>query len=188
MTIWRFVLQLPPSQISQLAERYGYAQDDRALRAGMAIRHGDYSRENLKEIVAWKSQRRLALIDENSSAAIYECLRFACTTRSERTAIETLLQLRGVGIPVASAILTTIYPDRFTIIDFRALEALGVAQMPNLSVEYFLAYLEACRAIGRAHGTTLRTLDRALWQWSKERGRKESCNAGVLIGASKPTE
>jgi hypothetical protein len=31
------------------------------------------------------------------------------------------------------------------------------------------AYLECCRAIARRLGVGLRDLDRALWQWSKER-------------------
>jgi hypothetical protein len=40
-----------------LAARYGYQEDDDALKAGRKIRIGDYSRENLMVIVKWKSKR-----------------------------------------------------------------------------------------------------------------------------------
>ena len=40
-------------------------------------------------------------------------------------AVEQLIKLNGVGIPVASAILTMKYPEQFAIIDRRVLQALG---------------------------------------------------------------
>jgi hypothetical protein len=40
-------------------------------------------------------------------------------------AVEQLIELNGVGIPVASAILAMKYPERFAIIDRRVLQALG---------------------------------------------------------------
>ena len=102
-------------------------------------------------------------------------LRFASDSRtSERSAIETLTKLHGVGIPVASAILTLINPDKYTIIDYRALESLGVTDWPD-SVEYYLGYLAGCRELARRYNKSLRTLDRALWQWSKERSQGETC-------------
>ena len=35
-------------------------------------------------------------------------------------------------------------------------------------VSFWLAYLDACRALARRTGVSLRTLDKALWQRSKE--------------------
>ncbi len=77
-----------------------------------------------------------------------------------------MLGLQGVAVPVASAILTAIYPERYTVIDFRALEALG-SKTTDRSVNFYLAYLTHCRQLAKAHHVTLRALDRALWQWSK---------------------
>jgi len=171
----QFVLQFDHSQIDALAERYEYGQDDEALAAGARIAAGHYDREDLKVIVRWKSARRAALIDDNSDLDIARSLRFASDSRtSERSAIETLTKLHGVGIPVASAILTLINPDRYTIIDYRALESLGVTDWPD-SVEYYLGYLAACRELARRYHKSLRTLDRALWQWSKELSQGEVC-------------
>lgn len=92
----------------------------------------------------------------------------AVHARTERAAVAVLCGLRGVEIPVASAILTAIDPKRYTIIDFRALEALGVENSWH-TVDSYLAYLEHCRSLARENNLGLRELDRALWQWSKER-------------------
>jgi hypothetical protein len=165
----RFVLQFEAGLIDELAERYGPHEDAGALAAGKRIADGDFSRETLKIIVRWKSVRRAGLIDENSEGEIAKALRFATDVRtSERSAVATLDRLHGVGIPMASAILTTIAPERYTVIDFRALESLGVREWPNDSVDYYLEYLAACRDLARRCDKPLRTIDRALWQWSKE--------------------
>jgi hypothetical protein len=68
---------------------------------------------------------------------------------------------------IASAIMTAVDPSRYTILDFRALFSLGVERSFN-SVGFYLAYLTACRRIASTAGVDLRTLDRALWQYSKE--------------------
>jgi hypothetical protein len=63
--------------------------------------------------------------------------------------------------------MTAVDPKRYTILDFRALFSLGVERSFN-SVGFYLAYLAACRRIAAEAGVDLRTLDRALWQYSKE--------------------
>jgi hypothetical protein len=163
-----FLLKFAPSQIDALAERYGYAQDNDALLAGKRIASGDYSLDNLKVIVNWKSRRRAALIDDNKDDHIAVALKFASASSTpEAMAVAVLTALHGVGIPMASAILTAINPERYTILDFRALQSLEVANWSE-SVGFFVSYLEACRELAAKHGKSLRALDRALWQWSKE--------------------
>lgn len=173
----QFALQFPPAELLALEESYGYEQDDDAFAAGKRIVEGDYSIPNLKKIIEWKSTRIAGLIERNSSADVEKALRFAVNPRtSERSAIETLCRVNGIGIPVASAILTMVYPNKYTIIDFRALESLGVKEGRGQdTVEYYLDYLNACRVLAREHHVSLRTLDRALWQWSKEHGDAKSC-------------
>jgi nucleoside-diphosphate-sugar epimerase len=168
MNLRPFVLRFDPSEIPRLAARYGYEQDDEAFSAGRRIAEGDYSRENLKVIVRWKSARKIAFIDDNTDAEIANALRFATNVRtSERSAVETLDRLHGVGVPMASAILTMIHPEKYTIIDVRALQSLGVNKWDG-TASYYLDYLRECSALAFKHKVSLRTLDRALWQWSKE--------------------
>lgn len=169
-----FVLQFDPALICRLAERYGPEQDSETFAAGARIAAGEHTLANLRVIVRWKSARRVALIDHNPSTEIEKSLRFVTNpSTSERAAIEALDRLHGVGIPMASAIMTAIYPDKFTVTDWRALEALGVTKWPD-NVDFYLAYLSACRDLARRYGVSLRALDRALWQWSRERGLHNS--------------
>jgi hypothetical protein len=65
-------------------------------------------------------------VEANSDGDIRDPLRLAVEATTERAAIAVLTGLRGIEIPVASAIMAAIRPDHFTIVDFRALEALGV--------------------------------------------------------------
>jgi hypothetical protein len=72
-----------------------------------------------------------------------------------------------------------VYPERYTIIDFRALEALGVKRGDGEeTLDYYLEYLETCRSLAHDCNVDLRTLDRALWQWSKEHGSSNNCADG----------
>jgi len=144
--------------------------DERAFAAGSRIRGGDYSRSNLEKIVAWKSERRLALISDNSDSEIADALHLALRAREPRSALAVLTGLRGVGTPMASAILTALDQEQYTVIDFRALEALGVADADADLEFYVRRYLPECKRLASEAGVSLRTLDRALWAWSKRKG------------------
>ena len=91
--------------------------------------------------MTWKSARPIGLVRSNLGKEVREALKFATTARTERVAVSVLCGLRGVNIPIASAILTAIFPERFTVIDYRALESLGV-EKPALTVNYYLVYLD----------------------------------------------
>jgi hypothetical protein len=160
------------SLISKVAERNSFETDDNALSAGKRIQGGEFTRENLNAIFEWKTRGRgRSRIQKNSNAEIADALRLALLAKTDRAAVAVLNGLNGVQIPVASAILTAIDPARFTIIDFRALEALNIVDQPYITIDFYLAYLAVCRRIAKENRVTLRTLDRALWQWSKERGQ-----------------
>jgi hypothetical protein len=170
----QFTLRLDSSEIDQLVQRYGPAQDDIAFTAGRHIAAGHYDKDALKSIVKWKSARRATLVDDNTDSDIAVALQFAATPNTpEAMAVAVLTTLHGVGIPMASAILTAINPERYTVLDFRALQSLGVEQWPD-SIGFYVAYLNACRDLAQRHGKTLRNLDRALWQWSWEQSQKKA--------------
>ncbi len=168
VSIENFQMQLTPDDIADLAKRYGPEQDDAALAAGSRIRGGEYTRENLAEIYEWKTggRGRSRLLD-NKNEEIADALSLAVNARTDRAAIAVLIGLNGILVPVASAVLTMIDPARYTILDFRALAALG-SKSSDRSVNFYLDYLRACRQFAQLHSVNLRDLDRALWQWSLE--------------------
>lgn len=176
---YSFVLQFPPTRIEELVRRrLGNVAEENAMAAGRAIAAGEYTLGNLKTIVCWKSERRAGLLDDNSSESIAEALRVASDTHTgEASAVAALVRLDGVGVPVASAVLTAINPERYTIIDFRALISLGSNKKPPYSIDFYLAYLARCRELARELNISLRTLDHALWQWydDPQRANSDSC-------------
>lgn len=93
----------------------------------------------------------------------------ALTAVDEATRVSALLGLDGVGVPTASTLLYFAFPDDYPILDVRALESLGVKPRSQYPVSFWLAYLGFCRELALRCGVSIRTLDKALWQHSKDR-------------------
>ena len=107
----------------------------------------------------------------NGESTVIDATRRALAAHDEATRFAALLELEGVGAPTASTLLYVAFPNDYPILDVRALESLGVKSRSTYPVSFWLAYLQACRALARETGVSLRTLDKALWQYSKERSR-----------------
>jgi len=172
-----FVPRFPVEMIPALAA--AHVEDDeerRAFASGRRIAAGSRIRirKDFMAIFEWKTRGRgRSRPARNADAEIRDALDLAMTARTERAAIAVLTGLAGVDVPVASAVMTAIDPVRFTIIDFRALWSLGVEQRsPYYPVAYYLDYLAACRRISAETGADLRTLDRALWGYSKRHQKR----------------
>ena len=89
-------------------------------------------------------------------------------TSTERERISALRSLHGVEWPTASVFLHLAYPERYPILDWRALHALGVTQPSAYSFRFWEAYVAAWLPLVEQSGADGRTFDQALWQWSKE--------------------
>jgi hypothetical protein len=176
-----FTLLVPRKCIDPLARRYGELSrvlprysENTLLTAGQQIVAGKNVRGSLEDIFVWKTKGRgRSRLDKNSDGDVFDALRLAVSASTERAAISVLCGLQGVDIPIASAIMTAIRPAQFTVIDFRALEALSQPKVV-VSLPYYLRYLAACKAIASEVGCSLRTLDQALWQWSREKGSRSN--------------
>ena len=109
---YNFVLQFPPTEIDELvARRLTNVEQERAFEAGRSIAAGNLSRENLNAIVEWKMEgvhltRVMSFVAQNTDEEIARALKSAIEADTEAKAIEILDRLHGVGVPVASAILT----------------------------------------------------------------------------------
>ena len=109
------------------------------------------------------------LFVQNSDQEIAQAVARAIVAKTPREAVESLTCLKGVGVKMASAILTAMFPELYTVCDFRASEALGVKD--GNDVDFYVTYLDACRRMAKECGVTLRDFDRANWQWSKNRAK-----------------
>jgi hypothetical protein len=164
-----FSPKLTRDEAIQLVRKYSFSEGDQPLASGTAIRNGDFRRVHLAAIFEWKTggrgRSRLRL---NSDLEIRDALRSATSAEAPRAALAVLTGLSGVQVPVASAIMTMIEPTIFTIIDFRALEALGNLTKDR-STGFYLIYLRYCLKLAKEWDMSIRQLDRSLWYWSRER-------------------
>jgi hypothetical protein len=81
---------------------------------GQNFRRDQYTRKNLETIFEWKtSGRGRSRFTKNNDEEIADALRLAVEAKTDRSAIAKLLGLNGVQVPVASAVLTAIDPERF---------------------------------------------------------------------------
>jgi HEAT repeat protein len=142
------------------------------LALGAAVRaRGHYTRDEFIEVCAWKTVRSRPKVAANSEAAVVDATGRALSAAEEEVRISALLELAGVGVPTASTLLYFVFPDDYPILDVRALESLGVKPRSVYPVGFWLDYLSACRTLAGRAGVDIRTLDKALWQHSKERSR-----------------
>jgi hypothetical protein len=79
-----------------------------------------------------------------------------------------LRSLAGVEWPTASVILHFCDRRPYPILDYRALWSLGYRKPPAYTFAFWMAYTRFTRELSQATGHSMRTVDKALWQYSKE--------------------
>jgi hypothetical protein len=165
-----FEIQFPPERVPDLAARFPAVDEGAVDTIGPAARaRGYYRRGEFLLVCAWKTPRSAPKVALNTEPAVRAATRRAFAETDEAVRIQALLSLSGVGVPTASTLLYFAFPALYPILDVRALESLGVKPRSQYPISFWLGYLEACRALAAQCGVSIRTLDKALWQWSKER-------------------
>lgn len=165
-----FHLRFPASEIAALSERYSYpGEDDLFSRLSSRVRTAGYlTKHDLEVLAGWKSKRIRSRIASNDEGLVREVTRIALSTPEERLRLHVLLALRGVGWPVASVILHFCHKDRYPILDFRALWSASSKVPSFYTFEFWETYTAFCRETAQRVGVSMRVLDRAMWQYSKE--------------------
>ncbi|MFT4905161.1 MAG: hypothetical protein ACI8UR_001732 [Natronomonas sp.] len=138
-----------------------------------AFEEGEWSREDLEWIIEWKVgvflKPVLRNLRENDDEEVRTRIEEAVHETSIRFKAKALTSLKGIGVPVASAILLFVNPNRFTVIDERAWDVLqqtgylSQELSEDPTVDEYLIYLGACWTLANEYDVCLRTLDRALW-------------------------
>jgi hypothetical protein len=138
-------------------------------RIGAAAKErGHLTRDEFLTLCRWKTPRSGPRCAKNSEGLIREATRFALSTKEEELRIGTLTALRGVGWPTASVILHLCHRDPYPILDFRALESLNCPAPAAYDFDFWRDYTLFCRQLADRWRLSMRELDRALWQYSKD--------------------
>ena len=165
-----FKLRFPISRIAALAARFPGEDDEEIERdiAPAARARGYLLRREFLRLCEWKTPRTRSLCASNSPQPIRSATRLAFATSDPSESVTHLMQLRGVALPTASVILHFCAPDPYPILDVRALWSLGAVGPVSRYRAVWPEYVTATREIARRARCDMRTLDRALWQYSKE--------------------
>jgi hypothetical protein len=141
-------------------------------KSGGAIqREGYLIKEQFLALAHWKSPRTQPRCATNSEEFIKAVTTTAFATSNEQLRIEVLCLLKGVNWPTASVILHIGSREPYPILDYRALWSLDYDTPPAYNFDFWWEYVRYTRSIAAERHISMRTLDRALWQFSKENQR-----------------
>jgi hypothetical protein len=172
-----FLLRFPLEQIPRWAARYSYDDGDGVFltEVGPAVRRRGYlTTPEFRAICYWKTPRSRSRCRLNGGDEIRTLTRASLATGDEALKMELLRLLHGVDWPTASTILHFCDRRPFPILDYRALWSLGYVRPPHYTMPFWLGYVRYVRELVRRSGQPMRTVDRALWQYSKARQRGTS--------------
>lgn len=150
-----------------------------------------------KEFVSigkWKTERQKGRYENNNDENVESLTREALEA-SGLDKVKILDKLEGVGVPVASAILTVVYPKDYCVIDYRTWRALlWLVTLKSKGSFNFTSYreysdfldiydrygtasaygrfLETLKNIGRKRNMTPRGVEMALWKFDQMKGEK----------------
>jgi hypothetical protein len=177
--------------VSKWHPRYDETESDEAeYKALVALTSSDLkeyrtlTEKTFRRILNWKSPRVKGIVRLNEFPVYKEGVGAAYDV-GENEKLRVLLQLYGVGAPVASTILHFMYPDSFPIIDIRTVETLHCAgRIKHCSTDasgYAPFRTEMLSILRQISPFTLRELDRALFAYhkihlSQDKGCKDKKN------------
>ena len=156
--------------VKQVVEQYLIGLKDTVIARNS---HGGYlCKDELYDLVSWKSSRSARLINDNCESFVKEITAKAFCLNDDWEKIKKLVRssggLKGVGVPVASSILHFYDKDDYPILDKHALCTLGINHKKvNYDEPFWQKYVDFCREKADCHDVSMRTLDRALWKYSE---------------------
>lgn len=167
-------MKLSKQDIIQYAEKY----DQRFLKTKEAeienevkswLKNNRFlNKDKFIKLCLWKSPRPKKSYEKNSEQLIRELTKFSFQTKSEEAGIKSLTCLSGVSFPVATTILHFAFPDKYSIMDFRAIWSLGWEQPKLYTFEFWEKYYKEIQRLSNKFSLPIRTIDKALWQYSKD--------------------
>ena len=133
---------------------------------------GYLTKSDLIALSYWVRNRSTYRIKRHSDDFIKERTGFALSSdTAEPDRINRLLELDGVKWVVASAILHWFHQDDYPIWSPPARNSVGIDKNSDAPKRgEWEAYVKFCRKLAKENGVNMRTLDRALWKYSKDGG------------------
>lgn len=123
----------------------------------------------LKGVAGSKTTRKN--IDANTDELVLQATTAALLTDDAKTAIDELLRLRGIGVAVASSVLSWCKPERWSVIDRRACATLVqfdlMTKRNQLRTGDYVRYDEVTSRLARTLEWSPQRVDRWLYAFDK---------------------
>ena len=154
-------------------------EDEQCLKKWLAEQTGlkflDW--DHFVDLAAWKSPRAKRHYELNDADFVREVTELAFQQSDDRLGLHILTALKGVGMPVASALLHFAFPDRYPILDYHVVNALRKAGLwSGREAPYFALlddwpkFTQLMRGLAGSLGVSMRDLDKALWAFDEKKG------------------
>ena len=150
------------------------AQDLFSLFKNVKFR-GFFTKPQFYAVVMWKTPRPKNHYIINSEKSIKDISKKILLADSENEKVNLLTSLKGVSIPVASAILTIIDPKNYGIIDIRVWKLLHlykeVKTKPGgqgFNLNDYMIYLSILRKYAKQFKKSVRDIERTLFFYHKK--------------------
>lgn len=169
-----FKLRFPEGHIPRWADQYSYTANDGEMKDVIrpnVLDRGYLEKNEFLSICEWKTKRSKSRVASNDQFTIRTITRAALATKDERIKMNLLRTLVGVEWPTASTLLHFCDKRPYPILDYRALWSVGYSKPPSYTMDFWLDYLRFTRRLAKRLRQNIRTVDRALWQYSKKRQR-----------------
>ncbi|MDE0095061.1 MAG: hypothetical protein OXS40_01580 [Gammaproteobacteria bacterium] len=160
-------IELTKEQIQEYARLYDDPLSDRMKKARG---RGHMELDDLIEVARWKwrGKRTENLCRKNTGDEVRKISETCFKEKSDCGRIRKLLELRGVGWPMASVILHFAFDDEYPILDIRAMRSVGGPKSKHYTCKVWEEYVQLCRDTAKMHGISIRQLDKALWAFDRE--------------------
>jgi thermostable 8-oxoguanine DNA glycosylase len=130
------------------------------------------------EILQWKLRGQYARQRKrrkaNTDKIIREVTKTAFSLTHQNKEYETelklgiLTSLRGVGVPVASAVLALAFPDEYAVIDYRGWRQVFGEEKNSFSIPDYKKYMSMLRKLANELNWPVQEVDLAIWAYDKE--------------------
>jgi len=139
-----------------------------------------------RNICHWKSRRRFEKVLKNKdrkvnaqwSSALQQLNQSEFSDEGIDAALKLLVELDGVAVPTASALLTAWKPEQFGIIDFRVRHVLDMPN--NTSYVVFRSKLLQLQQELQLDNCNLRQIEMALWHYYPIKMEGKNSRRGIV--------
>jgi hypothetical protein len=128
----------------------------------------------LDQILDWKlGQQRGRIsryLDQNTDDLVRSVTALALTvSHSDKNyelelRVSVLCALRGIGVPVASAVLALVFPEQYAVIDFRGWRQVFGERRSDFSIADYRKYMREIRQLASELHWTPQEVDHAIWE------------------------